>query len=115
MRRGATDQGSVAALTTTAAAVGGCVQMVQQTRAQGTTAKRQRRGSGHGSDGRLCAWSLDSGALHETSRAVTQDVGALGRGDSRLRKEGNGNERGGRNLFIKLLGQLKGLEVAEEP
>ena len=29
--------------------------------------------------------------------------------------EGNGNERGERNLFIKQLGQLKGPVVTEEP
>ena len=47
--------------------------------------ERQRQDSG----------SLDSGARHGTSRAVTQGVGALGRGGSGLRKEGNGNERRG--------------------
>ena len=100
VRRGAADQGSAAA------AVGGCAQRVRWTRARGTAVERQQRGSG----------SLDNGARHGTSRAVTQGAGALGRGGSGLRKEGNGNESGGvgRNLFIKLHGQLKGLEAADE-
>ena len=102
MRKGEADQGSAAS------AVGGSGSgAVVRRESRQWWHRRQRKPRAR--KGRSAGAAPTNGARHITSRAGTQGTGgALGRGGLGLRNEGNGNERGERNLFIKLPWQLKG-------